>query len=127
MASAVLDASAVLAHILNEPGSQVVGVVAAEALVSAVNLSEIVAKLLEQSLTLTQADEIVYRYGFEVLPFDEELARQAGALRVPTRKLGLSLGDRACLALAQREGLPAVTADRQWAKLKLGIEIKVVR
>jgi PIN domain nuclease of toxin-antitoxin system len=127
MASAVLDASAVLAHILNEPGSQRVGELAAEGLMSAVNMSEVVAKLLEQSLTLAQADEIVYRYGFEIVAFDEELARQAGALRVPTRKLGLSLGDCACLALAQREGLPAITADRQWAKLKLGIEVKVVR
>lgn len=127
MASAVLDASAVLAHMLSEPGSQAVGELAADGLLSAVNMSEVIAKLLERNLTLAQVDEIFYRYGFEVVPFDEELARQAAALRVATRRLGLSLGDRACLALAQREGLPAVTADKQWAKLKLGIDIKVVR
>ena len=70
---------------------------------------------------------IVYRYWLEVVPFDEDLARQTGALRPVTKSLGLSLGDRACLALAQRERLPIVTADKSWAKLDLGIAIKVVR
>jgi PIN domain nuclease of toxin-antitoxin system len=61
------------------------------------------------------------------VPFDEELARGAGALRPATKSLGLSLGDRACLALAQREGLPVLTADRAWAKLAVGVEVKVIR
>ncbi|MFZ1106612.1 MAG: PIN domain-containing protein [Hyphomicrobiaceae bacterium] len=70
---------------------------------------------------------IVYRYRLAIVPFDEELARQTGALRPATRSLGLSLGDRACLALAQRERLPVLTADRSWAKLDLGIAITMVR
>jgi ribonuclease VapC len=127
MASAVLDASAVLAHIGGEQGSSAVAQVAAEALISAVNLADVYSKLVERGLTADQADAIIYRYGFEIVPFDEELARQTGVLRSATRKLGLSLGDRACLALAQRENLPAFTADKTWAKLNLGIDIKVVR
>ena len=126
MASAVLDASALLAHIRGERGSDPVAEISADALMSAVNLAEVFSKLMERSLSAEGADAIVYRYGFEVVPFDEELARRAGALRPATKALGLSLGDRACLALAQREALPVVTTDRNWTKLTLGIEIRVV-
>jgi ribonuclease VapC len=70
---------------------------------------------MEESLTVDQADAIVLRYGIDVVSFDEGLARRAGALRPATKSLGLSLGDRACLALAQRVGLPVLTADRTWA------------
>jgi PIN domain nuclease of toxin-antitoxin system len=127
MASAVLDASVVLAHIAGEKGSDAVVQVAGSALLSTVNLAEVFSKLSERGLSADQADTIVYRYGFEIAPFDEGLARQTGALRQVTRKWGLSLGDRACLALAQRENLPVLTADRDWAKLSLGIEVKVIR
>jgi PIN domain nuclease of toxin-antitoxin system len=127
MANAVLDASAVLAHIRGEQGSRDFERIAADALLSTVNLAEIVAKLAERNLTLDQADAIIYRYDFVIVPFDEHLARRAGALRPATRSLGLSLGDRACLALAEREGLPAITTDRSWSKLELGIDIVVAR
>lgn len=127
MASAILDASALLAHIRGEPGSEPVAEIAVDAFMSTVNLAEVFSKLLERTLTAEQADEIIYRYGFGVVPFDERLARRVGELRPATKTLGLSLGDRACLALAQREGLPVVTTDRNWTKLTLGIEIKVVR
>jgi|SoiMethySBSTD1v2_1073268.scaffolds.fasta_scaffold4732378_1 ribonuclease VapC len=127
MASVVLDASALLAHIREEPGSSLVADLAADALMSTVNLAEVFSKLMERGLSADQADAIVYRYGFEVVPFDEELARRTGALRPATKTLGLSLGDRACLALALREALPVVTTDRNWTKLTLGIEIRVVR
>jgi PIN domain nuclease of toxin-antitoxin system len=127
MASAVFDASALLAHIGQEPGSDGLDELAVEALMSAVNLAEVFAKLAERGLSQRESDMIVYRYRLEVVPFDEDLARQTGALRPATKSLGLSLGDRACLALAQRERLPILTADRSWAKLNLGISIKVVR
>ncbi len=127
MASAILDASALLAHIGGEPGSDGVDALAGEALISAVNLAEVLSKLTERGLSQRDADGIVYRYRLEIVPFDEELARQTGALRPATRSLGLSLGDRACLALAQRERLPVLTADRSWAKLDLGVAIRVVR
>ena len=112
MASAVIDASALLAHIRGERGSDPVADLAADALMSTVNLAEGFSKLMEESLTAEQADAIVLRYGIEIVPFDEGLARRAGMLRPATKSLGLSLGDRACLALAQREGLPVLTADR---------------
>jgi ribonuclease VapC len=127
MASAVFDASVLLAHIGQEPGSDGIDELAVEGLMSTVNLAEVFAKLAERGLSQREADMIVYRYRLEVVPFDEELARQTGALRPATRSLGLSLGDRACLALAQREQLPVLTADRSWAKLDLGVAIRVVR
>jgi PIN domain nuclease of toxin-antitoxin system len=127
MASVVLDASALLAHIRAERGSEPVAELAPEALMSTVNLAEVFSKLMERGLTAEQADAIAFRYGFEVVPFDEELAREVGVLRPATKTLGLSLGDRACLALAQREGLPVITTDRNWTKLALAIEIRVVR
>jgi ribonuclease VapC len=127
MASAVFDSSVLLAHIGQEPGSDGIDDLAVEALISAVNFSEVFAKLAERGLSQREADMIVYRYRLEVVPFDEELARQTGALRPATKALGLSLGDRACLALAQRAKLPILTADRSWAKLTLGISIRVVR
>jgi PIN domain nuclease of toxin-antitoxin system len=127
MVSAVFDASVLLAHIGQEPGSDGIADLAVEALMSAVNFAEVFSKLAERGLSQDQADMIVYRYRLEVVPFDEDLARQTGVLRPATKALGLSLGDRACLALAQRERLPILTADRSWATLDLGIPIKVIR
>jgi PIN domain nuclease of toxin-antitoxin system len=127
MASAVLDASVLLAHISGERGAEAVPHLADDALLSTVNLSEVYAKLLERDLSADDAASLIYRYGFNPVPFDRELARKAGMLRPATRALGLSLGDRACLALAQREGLPALTTDRSWTKLNIGVEIKVLR
>jgi PIN domain nuclease of toxin-antitoxin system len=127
MASAVLDASALLAHIRAERGSDAVPQIAADAYLSTVNLAEVFSKLLEQSVSAEQADSIIYRYGFAVAPFDEDLARRTGALRPITKALGLSLGDRCCLALAQREALPVFTTDRNWTKLNIGIDVRVVR
>jgi ribonuclease VapC len=127
MASAVLDASVLLAHIRGERGSEPVPRLAADAFLSAVNLAEVFSKLLEGDVTPDQADAIIYRYGFAVSPFDEALARRTGELRPLTKALGLSLGDRACLALAQREALPVFTTDRNWAKLDIGVEIRIVR
>lgn len=60
-------------------------------------------------------------------PFDTDLALRAALLRNSTRPYGLSLGDRACLALARREGLPVLTADRSWAKLDVGVEVVLIR
>jgi ribonuclease VapC len=127
MASAVLDASVLLAHIAGEKGSEVVPQLASGALLSTINLAEVFAKLLERNFTPNEAGETIYGYRFNPVPFDRELARRTGVLRPLTKALGLSLGDRACLALAQREGLPVLTADKNWAKLSIGVEIKVIR
>lgn len=128
MAEGVLDASAIMAFARNEPGGDFVGGFFPGALVCTVNLSEVVAKTADQAPE--KIDEVwngLMALKMSVVPFDIDLARRAGELRAATRKAGLSFGDRACLALAEREGLPAITADHHWAKLDIGIDIKLIR
>ena len=128
MSSCVLDASAILAFFKGEPGADRVRVALAEGVVvGAVNLAEAVTKLSESGEPETAIRGLVYGLDPEIVPFDEDLAYATGLLRPLTRHLGLSLGDRACLALAQRLGLPALTADRAWAALQIGVVIEVVR
>jgi len=123
----VLDASAILALVNDEPGATLVAEALEEAVVSAVNLSEVVGKLLETGMPRAEAENILGGLGLEVLPFDEAAAWNAGALRTGTKKAGLSLGDRACLALAKELDLPALTADSAWAKTPAGVEVRLVR
>lgn len=124
----VLDASVVLAHIRGEAGSEALAeAAAAGACMSAVNFAEVVSKLMERGLTAEQADDIVFHFSVDIIPFDVALAHRTGALRPRTRSLGMSLGDRACLALAQRDGLTAITTDRSWAKLNIGVDVRLAR
>jgi ribonuclease VapC len=97
------------------------------ALVSAVNLSEVVARLAEGGMPEVAIWQDLDRLGLEGVPFDVEQAYAAGLLRPLTRHLGLSLGDRACLSLAQQLGVPVFTTDGAWAALDLGIEVHLVR
>ena len=127
MADWVLDASAVLAVVLDEPGGELVRPLIAESLLSAVNLVEVATRLLDFGFPSAEIGGRLERLRFRVVPFDEGLALSAGLLRVQTRHLGLSLGDRACLALAQRQGLPVLTADRAWARLDVGVEVVLIR
>ena len=125
--SVVLDASAVLALVNSEPGAGVVGEVASEAVVSAVNLSEVVAKLAEGGMPEEAISELFEDLNLEVIPFDSEQAYRAGLLRPLTRPIGLSLGDRACIALGLRLGSAVLTTDRGWATLDLGLEVLLAR
>ena len=126
--SYVLDASALLAVILREPGQDVVAsAVAMGAVANAVNVSEVVAKLLDVGYSVEDAVTSLNAIQCRCLPFDTELAWQAGLLRAQTRAAGLSLGDRACLALASSLGLPALTADRAWAGLDVDVKIVLCR
>ncbi|MHB8575791.1 MAG: type II toxin-antitoxin system VapC family toxin [Dehalococcoidia bacterium] len=128
MASSTLDASALLAHFLDEPGKQAVAAaLLAGAAISAVNLAEVLARLHQNGTHELALRQAVARLGLDVVPFDEDLAYRTAVLRPLTRHLGLSLGDRACLALAQKLGLPVLTADRAWADLSLGITIQLIR
>ncbi len=127
MGKVVLDASAILALLNDEPGAAAVAAALEDAVVSAVNLSEVVAKLLEVGLSREEADEALGGLGLEVQPFDETAAWAAGALRAATRRTGLSLGDRACLALARELGVPALTADAAWLKAATGADVRLVR
>lgn len=125
--SVVLDASALLAWTWDEPGAERVDAVIGGGRVSAVNWAEVLSRLIERGLTDEEARRSRSRFPVTVVPFDAAQALAAGLLRRSTRSAGLSLGDRACLALAQAEGLPAVTADRAWAALDLGITVEVIR
>jgi ribonuclease VapC len=124
----VLDASAILAVINDEPGAEkLTPALLARAVASTVNLAEVHTKLVSRGWPPAQAWEDATSPVREVLPFDEDQARIAGDLVAHTRHLGLSLGDRACLALAIALRLPAYTAEKSWKKLKLKVRIHVIR
>jgi ribonuclease VapC len=127
MAEVVLDASALLAQAFGEPGGARVGAVMVGAFVSAVNLAEVVQKLLERGFTEETTKALVRDLPCEIEPLEAGSAVQVGLLRRRTRALGLSLGDRACVELAIRKALPVLTADRAWAELDLGIEVVLIR
>ena len=126
--SSVLDASAVLAVMQGEPGAARVRQAITEgAYISSVNVTEVVTRQIDRGVPDSDARANVEELEIEIVPFDEELAYRAGLLRSATRSAGLSLGDRACLALAERLGVPALTTDRVWGTLQLGIQIEVIR
>ena len=128
MTEAVLDTSAVLALIKEEAGGDTVRPLVAVSFISAVNFSECVAKMVDwNSADPQRAHSVLHLLDLTVIPFDIDLARRAGELRAETRKAGLSFADRACLALAEREGLPAVTADQRWAGVDIGVEVRLIR
>jgi ribonuclease VapC len=123
----VLDASALLAVMLEERGAERVRELLPGAMIGAVNLAEVVAKMQERNAPDEIIDRNIARLDLPVIPFDEAQAMAAGKLRGATKSLGLSLGDRACLALALARGLPAVTTDRGWSALDIGVEVIVAR
>ncbi len=124
----VLDASAILAVINSEPGVEKLTTdLLARAVGSAVNLAEVQTKLVSRGWSSEQAWEDGTSPVREVLPFDEEQAKVAGDLVTQTRHLGLSLGDRACLALGIALDVPVYTAEKSWKKLKVGVRVHVIR
>jgi PIN domain nuclease of toxin-antitoxin system len=123
----VLDASAVVVVLRDEAGAPLVRSLMAGALMSAVNASETAARLVEMGTPASQASRAVRALNLAIVPFDADLAWRTADLRRLTRGTGLSLADRACLATAERYSAVAVTADRAWAKLKLGIDVRVIR
>jgi PIN domain nuclease of toxin-antitoxin system len=124
---AVLDASALLALIRGEPGADSVEAILGASVMSAVNWSEVRQRLLAHGIDDEALLGDVEALGIEMVAFDAEDAERAASLWPTTRDAGLSLGDRACLALAQRLDRPAVTADRVWTTLGLGIEVVAIR
>lgn len=129
VADYVLDASAVLALLNQEPGAEV----AAEALagpgtvISAVNYAEVCGKLAALGVPEKVILGMLEPLGLTVHSLDRELAGKLGFLHANTRRHGLSLGDRSCLALASHLGLPVLTGDAAWAKLKIGVKIHLLR
>jgi PIN domain nuclease of toxin-antitoxin system len=127
VSSVVLDASALIAFLRNEPGSDMVGKALPDAAISSVNLSEVLAKATDSPQGYESAKAALRGLQLRVVPFDQEQAEIAAGLRPLTRPLGLSLGDRCCMALGLAEALPVLTADKQWSKLPGGMQIRVIR
>lgn len=127
MTAVVLDASAVLAILQDEPGSEAVIPLLMDARLCAVNYSEVVSKLIDRNVEIDEALAVLDKLGISIIEFDADLAVRAGVLRTATKSKGISLADRACLALAERDGLPAVTGDRRWASLDLPVKVTLFR
>jgi ribonuclease VapC len=124
----VLDASALLAYLLDEPGAGIVEhAIDEEASIGAVNLAEVLAKLVDGGIEVEDAAETIGVLPITVLPFDHDLAIGSARLRETTARAGLSLGDRSCLALAMALGERVLTADAAWVGVGVGVEVVVIR
>lgn len=128
----ILDASAVLAFLQGEPGSEMVEASlqrTQSCLVTAANQAEIISKGLDRGIAAPELQEILDCLGYQVIPHPVEDGQIAGHLRRPTRQAGLSLGDRLCLAAAQRLNAQVLTADRAWLSLAapLQLDIRCIR
>lgn len=124
---AVLDSSAILAVFLSEPGGERVLPILQGALLSTVNLAEVITRMIEVGAAAKHVWSRVESIQCEVCPFTAGQARVAAELRSVTRPFGLSLGDRACLALAIDRKATVYTTDKAWKNLDLGIQIEVIR
>ncbi len=133
MSSFVLDASALLAYLRDEPGALVVeNALTQGAYISIVNWAEVLSKVADlgedpEALSQRLENEGILRNSLEILPLTEEDALLIAQLRPLTKSAGLSLGDRSCLALGKRLGLPVLTADRSWTTFDLGVEVRPIR
>ena len=123
----VFDSSALLAIAFNEKGADRAAEALPDGILSAVNASEVVACLIDRGVPEASARNSLRDFDIPIRPFDESLALAAGSLRTTTRQQGLSLGDRACLALARRDRAPVITADRNWSRLDLDLEVRLIR
>lgn len=123
----VLDASALLAFLQHEPGFEIVDRVLDEATISTVNWCEVVQKALARDVDVTRMTQLLKGLNLAIESFTEAQAETTAQLWPQTRDIGLSLADRACLALALDKSLPVLTADRAWRQLKLNLDIQVVR
>ena len=124
--SVVLDASALLALLRGEAGAKKVEGALAGARMSVVNMAEVATHYHKLGMPDEEVDAMLRPLPVELVPADAALAREAARLRRHTVEGGLSLGDRFCLALAKREGLPAWSSDRKWKEIAAAAEVKVV-
>ena len=122
----VLDASAILTVLQNEKGQENVTPILETSAVSRINVTEVLTKLVEKGMSVDEALEVFDSLDLQIIEFDKEQSLKVAELRPLTKHLGLSLGDRCCLALAITKKLPAVTADKNRATLNF-CQIKVIR
>ncbi len=123
----VLDASALLAYLQRESGGDTIGKALRGALMSTVNWAEVVQKVPDQDIGAVGLRGALESLGLSFEPFAVAQAEIAGELREKTRSLGLSLGDRACLALGMDKDALVLTADRTWKQLNLGVGVESIR
>ena len=123
----VLDASAALAVVLGEPGGEQAFESFPGAVISAVNWGEVIQRALGLGLETALLRDDFEGMGVRVVPAEAAHAEHAAGLQAATRSLGLSLADRMCLALGAALGSPVLTADRAWADLDLGVEVRLIR
>lgn len=129
MTSVVLDASALLALVLDEPGGPRVRTKLPDSALSVVNLAEVVGYYARMGSDPESLRRELREFEVAIYDLDEEFAYMIGLLRPLTEPAGLSLADRACLALAKRLGVPALTSDKQWAAVAdaAGVEVQLIR
>jgi ribonuclease VapC len=123
----VLDASALIALLWEEPGAEAVEPLLGRASISTVNWAEVLQRYRAHGVATAGKRESVEALGISIESFEAEDAETVAELWQPTRAAGLSLADRACLALARRLGVPAHTADRDWRKVRVGVKVVLIR
>jgi PIN domain nuclease of toxin-antitoxin system len=123
----VLDSSAILAVLLAEGGAEPVTQLMPRSVVSVANEAEVITVLIRNGRSPRQSIQLVRALPYTLVELDADMARRAGTLWKPVKPRGLSLGDRCCLALAERERLPVLTADGRWADLDLDVEVRLLR
>ena len=129
MSEVILDASALLALLKEEAGAGKVADAIAMSRMTSVNYAEVVSHFVHAGMPASEVDAMLRPLPMTIVDADQALATLAGRLRAVTAEAGLSLGDRFCLALALRDGLPALTADKSWRTIAdaAGVTVSVIR
>lgn len=127
MTSVVLDSSAILAVIQNEPGQEKVLPVLHGALISTVNLAEVATRIARGGAPQAVIEAAIHKLPVQPCDFSYEHVVFAGFMEQQTRAKGLSLGDRICLTLAIHNNVPVMTTDRAWSEIELPIEVQLIR
>lgn len=129
MSKVVLDTSALLAYLFEEEGADKVAPILEEGrgVIGSANYAELVTKLVDKNMPMEEILAVINSLELEFIPQDEQQARLTGELRAVSKSVGLSLGDRACLAVGLAMDLPVMTADRVWVEIPIKLEINVIR
>jgi PIN domain nuclease of toxin-antitoxin system len=125
----ILDASALLAALLDEPGGEIVRHAFGDSLMSVVNVAEVVERLTRGGHSPAAVERIISTLQLHTEPPDLKMAVEVGAMRAVTGFAGLSLGDRFCLSLARKQNAPVLTADRNWSRVAeiIDVEVRLIR